>query len=235
MFEIIAFDADDTLWHNETTYVLLREKLKQLLAGQVSGELIESELFHTETTNIPFFGFGIKSYTLSMIETAIRLTEGNLSAHLLQQIIAQARAVNTLPLQLLDSVQESVACLAATHTLMMITKGDSSEQESKITRSGLAHYFKYIEVVSDKTEQRYKTILARYNISPDRWLMVGNSMKSDICPVLRLGGWAVYIHYPDSWAYENDTPPEEGQLRYFELDHIGLLPELVDRLENDSS
>ena len=234
MFDLIAFDADDTLWHNETTYVLLREKLKQLLAGQVSSEIIASELFHTETNNIPYFGFGIKSYTLSMIETAIRLTNGNVPAQLLQQIIEQARRVNTIPLQLLDSVQECVARLAETHTLMMITKGDSSEQESKIARSGLARYFKYIEIVSDKTEARYETILARYNVTPERWLMVGNSMKSDICPVLALGGWAVYIHYPGSWAYENDTPPQDGHHSYFELDHIGELPALVDRLEQSN-
>jgi putative hydrolase of the HAD superfamily len=232
MFDLIAFDADDTLWHSESLYSEAQDKFEQLLAPYHSAGHVGQQLHQTEMRNLQYYGYGIKGFALSLIETAIELSQGRISGGEIQEVIDLAKDMLTAEVQLLDHAQETVTRLAASYPLMMITKGDLFDQEAKIARSGLRQYFRYIEIVSDKTHEGYATLLARYHLKPSRFLMVGNSLRSDILPVVALGGWAVHIPYHIAWAHENVPPPQGNQKRYFELEHLGLLPALIEKLKN---
>ena len=234
MFDIIAFDADDTLWQNESLYSATQARLVQLLAPYLDDVDIEARLYATESRNIPYFGYGIKSFTLSMIETAIALTEGRVTNADIQQIITFAKEMIDTPTQLLDGVADVVAQVAATHTLMLITKGDLLDQQRKLERSGLADYFAHIEIVAEKTEKTYRTILSHYKVDAERFLMVGNSLKSDVLPVVAIGGQAVHIPYTLTWEHERVDPADAQHARYFELAHISELPSLVEKLQQPS-
>ena len=228
MLDIIAFDADDTLWHTESLYVEIQAKFAELLAPYQTVEKITAVLNATETHNLPYFGYGIKSFTLSMIEAAVELSAGQIPASKLKEVLDLSKLMVAAPVQLLDHAEATVARLAKTHTLMVITKGDLLDQESKIERSGLARYFKYIEVVSDKTVASYAAILGKYQVPPARFLMIGNSMRSDILPVVALGGAAIYIPYHLTWSHEVVAPSSAPQGGYYELEHLGLLPAWVE-------
>ncbi len=228
MFDIIAFDADDTLWHNESLYSATQTKLAHLLAPYLNGVDVEQQLYETEIRNIPYFGYGIKSFTLSMIETAIALTEGRVTSVDIQKIVTFAKDMIDTPTQLLEGVAEVVEELAASYRLMLLTKGDLLDQERKLERSGLADYFSHIEIVSEKTEATYRTVLAHYKVPVERFLMVGNSLKSDVLPVVKMGGQAVHVPYHTTWAHE--VVEDTGEAVYHELDHIAQLPNLVKRL-----
>lgn len=224
MITTIAFDADDTLWHNENLYSLTQEKFKRLLAPFQDVATIDQRLYETEMRNLAFFGYGIKGFTLSMIETAIEITKGRIGAHEIRQIIDFARDMLRAPVELLPGVRETIASLSNSYRLMIITKGDLFDQESKIARSGIAEYFQHIEIVSEKTPVTYATVMKRHGIEPRRFLMVGNSLKSDILPVVEIGGYAVYIPYHLTWEHERAT--DEGTIagRYATLSHISELP-----------
>ncbi len=230
MFDVIAFDADDTLWQNETLYSATQEKLKGLLSAYVSAGDLAGKLLETEGRNLAHFGYGVKSFTLSMIETAIQLTGGRIRADEIQQVINWGRAMLAAEVQLLPHARETVAHLAQTYRLMLLTKGDLLDQQNKLARSGLVDYFFYIEIVSEKTPDSYRMVLARHSIDPRRFLMVGNSLKSDILPVIALGGRAVYIPQENTWAHELVTGPEAASTGYFELEHLGQLPEFLERI-----
>lgn len=234
-FEMIAFDADDTLWQNERLYANAQARFKDLLAQYHSPEWIDQRLFEAEMRNLPHFGYGIKAFALSMIETAVELTEGRISGRDIQKIIDTAKEMLTAEVELLEHTVETITQLASGYALMVITKGDLRDQETKIIRSGLAEHFRFVEIVSDKKLATYRAILGRYGIRSERFLMVGNSLRSDILPVLSLGGSAVYIPHPLTWAHEVDDPPPAGHPGYFELEHIGLLPGLLERLEQDAT
>lgn len=231
-FETIAFDADDTLWHNERLYVDAQARFKQLLAQYHQPEWIEQRLYQTEMRNLQHFGYGIKAFALSMIETAIELTEGRIAGADLQIIIDSAKHMLAAEVQLLDHAADTVARLAATHTLMVITKGDLRDQESKVTRSGLAEHFRHVEVVSDKSRASYELLLRRHGIAPEGFLMVGNSLRSDILPVLELGASAVYVPHELTWAHEAADPPPAEHRGFYQIEHLGLLPALLERLEH---
>ena len=224
MFDLIAFDADDTLWHSEDQYVGTQDRFKQLLAPYHSAEWIDRKLFDTEMRNLRVFGYGIKGFTLSMIETAIELTEGRISGGEIQGIIDMGREMLNADIRLLDGVAETIAGLAQRWPLMIITKGDLFDQESKIARSGLGPHFQHVEIVSDKTEAAYAALLKRHQVAPARFLMVGNSLRSDILPVLKLGGQAVYIPYHLTWAHEVVTETQVGASSYVTLESVRLLP-----------
>lgn len=230
-FDMIAFDADDTLWHNEGLYARAQAAFKQLLAHYHSPDWIDERLYQTEMRNLQHFGYGIKGFALSMIETAVELTEGRISGADIQKIIDIARGMLTADVELLEHAAETLAGLAATHLLMLITKGDLRDQEVKIARSGLAAHFQQIEIVSDKSQASYARLLRRQGVAPERFLMVGNSLRSDILPVLALGASAVYIPYHLTWAHETTDPPPAGQAGYYQLEHLGQLPGLLDELE----
>ena len=228
--DVIAFDADDTLWHSETLYADAQTRFRRLLASYDGEHVVLDELYATEMANLPCFGYGIKSFALSMIETAIRISGGKVPAGKIQCIIEIAKEMKQAPVSLLDHVEEVIASLSGTYRLMLITKGDLLDQERKIAHSGLAPYFECVEVVTEKSADIYRTLLAKHGIAPERFVMVGNSLRSDILPVVSLGARAVYIPYHITWAHEDVRlhPDEAGG--YVELEHIGLLPELVGRL-----
>jgi putative hydrolase of the HAD superfamily len=227
--DMIALDADDTLWHNEVLYTAAQKNFAQLLSKYHDEEWISERLYQTETQNLKHFGYGIKAFALSMIETAVELTEGRISGSEIKTLIDQAKEMINADVHLLDHTAEAVSALAEKYPLMVITKGDLLDQENKISRSGLEQYFSYIEIVSDKSLESYQRLLKKYSIRPENFLMVGNSLRSDILPILELGGSAVYIPYQTTWLHERAEVPSE-QPGFFQLDHIGLLPGLVERI-----
>jgi putative hydrolase of the HAD superfamily len=232
-FDAIAFDADDTLWHNERLYLEAQAGLADLLRRYRSPQDVERSLYATESRNMEHYGYGIKAYALSMIETAVELTEGRISGSDVRAIIGLARDMLAAPVELLPQAHEAVSRLARTHRLLLVTKGDPRDQEAKLARSGLGAFFPDPDVVSDKTRLTYERLLGRYTLDPGRFLMVGNSLRSDVLPVLELGGQAVYIPYHTTWQHEAAEPPPPGQPGFHQLDHLGQLPALVDRLEQD--
>lgn len=231
MLDLIAFDADDTLWHTEHLYSDAQAKFRELLAGYVEAGALDDHLFEVEMRNLRFFGYGVKGFTLSMIETAIELSGGAIGGRDIQRIIELAKEMVTADVRLLEQAQPTVAALAQSHRLMIITKGDLFDQEAKVARSGLAEYFRHVEIVSDKTPQTYAALLKRHSVTPERFLMVGNSLRSDVLPVAALGGHAVYVPYAITWAHEVVGEHEAAAGRYHELAHLGELPALVARIE----
>lgn len=232
-FEMIAFDADDTLWHNERLYVDAQAGFQQLLAQYHSREWIDSRLYETEMRNLEHFGYGIKAFALSMIETAVELTEGRIVGSDVQKIIDLARGMLTAEVDLIDGVVDTLQTLSSHYALMVITKGDLRDQESKIVRSGLADLFRHVEIVSDKTVAGYAAVLRRCSLDPARFIMVGNSLKSDVLPVLELGGHAVHIPHTLTWAHEVADAPTADQARFHALDSIVGLPGLLAQLESE--
>jgi putative hydrolase of the HAD superfamily len=231
VLDVIAFDGDDTLWHNEVLYAGAQAEFRRLLAEHHPGEVVDQRLYETEMRNLEFYGYGIKSFTLSMIETATELTNGQITGAEVREILGIGRRMLTADVQLLEHAQPTVVQLAASHPLMLITKGDLRDQKRKLAKSGLAPYFRHIEIVTSKTREDYEEILEKYHIAPAHLLMVGDSLRSDIAPVLELGGQVVHIPYHFVWAHEvvHDVPRTGPG--YHQLEHIGLLPVLVQEIE----
>jgi putative hydrolase of the HAD superfamily len=229
-FDIIAFDADDTLWHNERMYAAAEEKFVDLIAKYHERESISERLFETEMRNMHTLGYGVKAFTFSMIETAIQLSGGQISAAEIGQILQSGKDILEAPVDLFPGVAETIPLLAKDHPLMLITKGDLLDQERKLARSGLVDCFKYVEIISDKNTASYKRIFERYDIVPERFLMVGNSVKSDILPVLELGGRAMHIPFEITWAHEVADAPEDHPA-YFTLKNMADLPDLLEKLK----
>lgn len=227
----LGFDADDTLWHNETLFAAAHQKFHALLAAHHDSATVERALYATELRNLPLYGYGAKGFTLSAVETAIELTGARVSAAELRELLALGRDILAHPVELLDAVPDTLAAFAAAgHRMLLITKGDLQHQERKIAASGLADHFLATEVVSEKDEATYARLLRRHGIEPGRFLMVGNSLRSDIAPVLALGGLAAHVPYPLTWEHEKlaRLPPAPG--RFFTLNSIRELPALVARL-----
>ena len=229
-FDIIAFDADDTLWHSERYYAQTQTEFVKLLAHYRDEEFIRVHLYEVESRNIQHFGYGVKGFALSMIESAVELTDGRVSGNDIKTIIAFARDMLDADIELLNGVSETVATLAQSHRLMVITKGDLLDQEKKIQRSGLGKYFHSIEVVSEKTRETYARLLAGHSLAPQNFFMVGNSLRSDILPILELGGSAAHIPYEITWLHETAEPPV-GHPNFHQLEHVKQLPALLEQLE----
>lgn len=226
----IGFDADDTLWHNETIFAESHRRYCALLSDHHDAETVERTLFANEMRNLELFGYGIKAHALSSIETAIELTAGQISAAEIQSIISLAREMLEHPVELIAGAAEVVPALARHYRLLLLTKGDLLDQERKVERSGLAEYFDHVEVLSTKNTAAYARLLRREGIAPGEFLMVGNSMKSDILPVLELGGHAVHVPYPITWQHERAEPPTgEVAQRFFEIECLRELPALLSR------
>lgn len=232
MIDIVAFDADDTLWHNETLYYQTQRRFQELLAPYRGDDGVLDALYKTEMANLRLYGYGIKSFALSMIETAIRVTEGEVSGQDIQRIVDLAKEMQQAPVQLLDNVAEVIQALSAVYPLMVITKGDLFDQEAKIARSGLAAHFSIVEVVTDKTPDVYRALLTKHQINPRRFLMVGNSLRSDILPVVSLGAHAVHIPYHITWEHETVLMEVDSTAEYQVLEHIGLLLGYVARVDS---
>jgi putative hydrolase of the HAD superfamily len=227
----IGFDADDTLWHNENIFEAHHTRYCALLSRFHDAATVERVLLETELRNLDLYGYGVKSFTLSAIETAIHLTTGKISAAEIQQLLDLGREMLAHPVELLDGAADTLAALAAAgvHRLLLITKGDLRDQHGKLARSGLAAHFHHVEVLPEKNGPAYATLLQRQGIAPENFLMVGNSLKSDILPVLELGGAGAHIPYRLLWAHErtDETPCAPG--RFFELQTLRDLPSLVTR------
>ena len=228
---VIGFDADDTLWHNETIFEGVHERYYALLAKHHDAKTVERTLYATEMRNLEAYGYGIKGFTLSAIETAIELTEGRISAVEIRELIRLGREMLAHPVNLIEGVGPVLDALAAHHELILITKGDLRDQERKIAKSGLGARFRAIEVVSEKDHSTYAEVLQRHRVAPADFLMVGNSAKSDILPVLALGAFGVHIPYHITWEAERAERAPEANGRFFELKSVSELPALVQRIE----
>lgn len=235
IIEVIAFDADDTLWHNENLYTVTQEKFQRLLENYQDTEWIEKKLYQTELRNIQHFGYGIKAFVLSMIETAIELTEGRITADEIGTIISFGKEMLNTPVDVFDNVESTLMALAQNHQLMVITKGDLRDQQRKIEQSGLAPYFEHVEIVSEKSVAVYDRIITRHSFDPKQFLMVGNSLKSDVLPILELGGNAVFIPYHTTWEHERVPEASQQDYDFHHLPHIGLLPDLVRQISSDGN
>lgn len=223
MITTIAFDADDTLWHNERIFISTKERFAALLADYHDFSYIERHLDQTETKNIKHFGYGIKGFTLSMIETACELTEGRITGDKIKQIINLAREMIASPIDVLEGVRETIEELSKNYRLLLITKGDLLDQEAKLARSGLGEYFDAFEIVPRKDAKVYKYVLRRHQIRAEEFVMVGNSLKSDILPVIEIGARAVHIPYETEWFHER---VEESELAGKDFGRIVSMSEL---------
>lgn len=221
----LAFDADDTLWHNETLYAESQEAFRDLLRPYHDDAWIDARLHDTEMRNLHRYGYGIKGFTLSMIETALELTEDRLDGPSLRKVLEMGQAMLDKPVEPLSGVAEVLAKLSGTFDLMLVTKGDLFDQETKLAKSGLGHHFSRVEIVSEKDEATYAALLGRHGLRPDAFTMVGNSVKSDILPVLALGARAIHIPYHLTWAHEVVATPVESPFPV--LDSIRDLPALL--------
>lgn len=229
MITTIGLDADDTLWHNETIFEQTHIKLRTLLSRYHDAVTVDRRLFATEMRNLDLYGYGIKSFALSAIETAVELSGRQISADEVHEIIRLAQDMLAHPVQILDGVVDTVTALSRTHRLVVITKGDLRDQERKISRSGLSSHFAAVEIVSEKSPDAYGRVLRRHGIEIAEFLMVGNSLKSDILPVLDLGGAAAHVPYHLTWEHERvEHPPVHP--RFFPLASIRDLPTLLGRL-----
>ena len=198
----IAFDADDTLWHNEPYFDEAQERFCQLFKDFASSQEILGSILNHQVKNLPLYGFGIKAFTLSMIETALQLTNHNISGKGIEQIMTIGKDLLQKPVELLPNVESVLSELKGKYKLIVATKGDLKDQHRKLHDSGIGAYFHHIEVMSDKTELDYEKMLGRLDIKATDFLMIGNSLKSDILPVLNIGGHAIHIPYHTTWEYE---------------------------------
>ncbi|MBS1812851.1 MAG: HAD family hydrolase [Acidobacteria bacterium] len=235
MIEVIAFDADDTLWHNERHYTEAKEIFTKILARYHDERWIEEKLDSTELQNLNRYGYGIKSFALSMIETAIHLTEGRITGNEIQEVIAIAWDMLRKPMEIFDGVRDTISALAETYKVLLITKGDLFEQEAKIARSGIGEYFSSIEIVSEKTPQSYQAILNKHQVQPQNFVMVGNSLKSDILPVLAIGGIGIYIPFETTWVHELVPEEELADKDFIRLASISHVPVMLASLTSPVS
>lgn len=232
--QLVGFDADDTLWHNERSYREARDQFCRMLSGAgvaLSPDAIDACVNRTEVENIQYYGYGVSSFIMSLIETALELTGGRVTGTDLRGLIDLAKGMLTEDVELFPGVRELLTSLAARYPLMVITKGQLLHQTSKLDRSGLRDCFRFVEVVSHKTPEVYGAILARHHVEPARFLMVGNSLRSDILPVLETGGWAVHVPAELSWSHEDASIPDAPVPRYSRLDRIDRLPDVIATIE----
>ena len=225
----LGFDADDTLWHNERFFQLTQAHFADLLRDYTDADPLAERLLEAERRNIGHYGFGIKGFMLSMIETAIEVTEARVPASVIGEIIAAGQEMLRHPIELLPHVRETVAQLSDSYRLVMITKGDLLDQERKLAQSGLGELFDAVEIVSEKTPPVYARIFAQHGTGAAEGLMVGNSMKSDVLPMIEAGGFGVFLPHGTPWAIEHAEAPG-GHPRYADLSDIAQLPQLLDGL-----
>ena len=229
MIKVVALDADDTLWHSESRFQATQARLSEILDRHAPHDQVQTHLHELEVRNQKLFGFGVKGFTLSMIEAAIEISDGEITAGEIHEIVMMGKAMLDGPIELLDGVRVTLVELAEAYPLMMITKGDHMDQYNKIEKSGLAGHFQEIEVLLDKDVASYDEIFARHNVDPGEVMMVGNSIPSDILPILELGGHGTFIPYHVTASFERHEQ-EPDSLRYHRLARIDQLPRLLNHL-----
>jgi putative hydrolase of the HAD superfamily len=221
---VVGLDGDDTLWHNETRFKLTQAELKELLLRHVPDADVERHLAEMEMKNLGIYGYGVKAFSLSMIETAIELTKGKIPAADIEVILGWGKRMLMEPTELLPGVEEALRELSLRYDLLLITKGDLFDQESKLARSGLAGLFLGVEILSEKNVNSYRGVLSRRGIRPEEFVMVGNSLRSDVLPVLELGARAVHIPYEVTWHHEEvpeESLPRQGWQRLGGIREVG--------------
>lgn len=228
MIEAIGLDADDTLWENETFFRVTEAEFAALLGEHAQGADIAGRLLDVERANLARYGFGIKGFMLSMVQTAIELTDGRIDGRAIGRILELGQDMLSHPVDLLPGVPQALDALAG-RRLILVTKGDLIDQERKIAASGLADRFDAIEILADKSPEAYARVLWRAGVAPEHFVMAGNSMKSDVLPVVALGGHGVFIPHALTWAIEHAQAPDHP--RAHRLDSIAALPALIARLE----
>lgn len=224
---LVGLDGDDTLWHSERHFALTEDAVVELLSPWVSGDDLRTRLLATERRNLALFGYGVKGFTLSVIETAIDVSAGRVPADVVHRIIELGKELLAHPVELLDGVDEAVAALRDRARVVIVTKGDLFHQEGKVAASGLADRVHDVAIVAEKDPDTYRRIVARHGGRPERFVMVGNSVRSDVLPVLDIGGRAVHVPYPLLWAHEDAPVPDDPR----RVATVGSLRELPGALE----
>ena len=228
---LVGFDADDTLWRSQDYFDDAQAQFERIVAGYVDLADVADRLYAVEKRNIGFFGYGVKGMALSMVEAAVEITEARISAADVHRIVGLAKDLLRHPVEVLDGVRDAVEAVAARHPVVLITKGDLFHQEAKVRDSGLADLFRRIEIVSEKDAATYARLFEEFGIEANRFLMVGNSLRSDIAPVLELGGWGVHVPYHTTWAHEADATLRHGGERMRTITGIGDLAQAVQELD----
>ena len=229
--EIVGFDADDTLWHSERYYQDAHAEFERIVGGyvDVSDVRVHERLLAVERENVRLFGYGVKGMALSMIEAAIALTDARISAADVHRLVQLGKSVLSHPVELLQGVRAAVEAVATRHRIVLITKGDLVHQERKVAQSGLADLFHRIEIVSEKDVGSYAALLEQFDVPRAAFAMVGNSYKSDIAPVLALGGWGVHVPYPLLWALER-AEADAAHPRLAVVEDAAGIPAAIERL-----
>lgn len=222
----VGLDADDTLWHNETIFRLSQKRFVDLLADHADEPVMMERLSQVERRNLRLYGYGVKGFTLSMLETAMELCDGAAPPHIIREILAAGREMLAHPVETLPGVDEVLAELSEKYRLVLITKGDLMDQERKLAASGLGELFAAVEIVSEKDRSTYDRVFARHGTGAAEAVMAGNSMKSDVLPAIEAGAFAAHIPYHITWAHELADAPE-GHPRYVSLSRIGELPDWI--------
>ncbi|MFZ1815943.1 MAG: HAD family hydrolase [Rhizobiaceae bacterium] len=225
----IGFDADDTLWHNERHFRLTQDRFEALLAQYAQANHLHDRLLEAERRNIAHYGYGAKGFTLSMIETAVEVTDGKVPATIIAEILAAGRELMAFPVECLPGVTTILGELSRTYRLVLITKGDLFDQERKLAQSGLGDLFNAVEIVSEKTPSTYRELFQRHGTGPQAAMMVGNSLKSDVVPALEAGAWAVHVPHELTWALEHADEPASHS-RYRKAASITDLPVLLSKI-----
>jgi putative hydrolase of the HAD superfamily len=226
----IGFDADDTLWQNEQFFQMTQARFLELLKDHADANGLPDRLVEVMIRNLGVYGFGIKSFTLSMVETAIEVTGGTAPASVIGEIVAAGREMAKHPVEIMPHARETLEALADRHRLVLITKGDLFDQERKIAESGLGELFQAVEIVSDKSRTTYERIFNRHGDGAERAMMIGNSLKSDVLPAIAAGSWGVHVPHDLTWAYEHAEAPREG-MRFREIADLSEVPPLIDEIE----
>ncbi|KQS63191.1 HAD family hydrolase [Rhizobium sp. Leaf371] len=229
---LVGFDADDTLWQNEQFYRLTEEAFAALLTDHCDAAHLSARLLAAERRNLALYGFGIKGFTLSMIETALELTDGTLPGHVVGRILEIGREMLRHPVDLLPAARDTLEAVAGRYRLVLITKGDLFDQERKLAASSLGPFFDGIEIVSDKTDATYRGIFARHGVDARRCVMIGNSLKSDILPVLACGGSAIFIPHDLTWVHEHAEAPVD-EPRFFQVADLSAVPDILAAIDRN--
>ena len=225
----IGFDADDTLWQNETFFRMTEQRFTELLSGHGDHHVLSARLLEAERRNLAFYGYGVKGFTLSMIETAVEVTKGEVEASVIAEILSFGRQMLQNPVETLPQARETLDALAGRYRILLITKGDLFDQERKLAQSGLGEYFDAVEIVSEKTRQTYERIFTRHGDGAGRAVMVGNSLKSDVVPAIAAGAFGVHVPHELTWVLEHEAAPE-GNPRFRRIETLGELPPLIGQI-----
>ena len=232
MIELVGFDGDDTLWHSERGFHVAQDEIRAILADHCPPEVLDRRLVAVERVNLHRYGYGAKAFTLSVIETATELAGDRLTVDDVRAILEVGKRLLAHPVELLEGAEEAIRAVAARHPVVLITKGDLFHQESKVAGSGLGDHFSGVEIVSEKDPAQYRRVLARYGVDPEAFVMVGNSLRSDVGPTLELGGWGVHVPHEPTWELEahHDEDAVRAHDRFRCLATLAEVPSVLDEI-----